>query len=47
MGNNWEVVETRLSVILARYNLAILLLFVIFIIFLVVRRRFTGKIAGL
>jgi len=47
LGNNWEIVETRLSVILARYNLAILLLFVIFIIFLVVRRRFTRKIAGL
>jgi membrane protein DedA with SNARE-associated domain len=39
LGTNWEVFEARMSAILARYNIIVLALFALFIIFFMIRKR--------
>ena len=39
LGNNWDMVRTRIAVIFARYNLALLILFLVFILFLIIRKK--------
>ncbi|MBW2608813.1 MAG: DedA family protein [Deltaproteobacteria bacterium] len=38
LGNNWEMVEAKISTILVRYNLSVLILFILFVIFLIIRK---------
>lgn len=43
LGNNWEMVEERISRIIAQYNLTIFTLFISFVLFLIIRRAFKKK----
>lgn len=40
LGDNWEMVKSKFSLILARYNLVILILFMVFILFLLIKKWF-------
>lgn len=39
LGNNWDMVQTRISLIFARYNLAIFILLLVFVLFLLIRKK--------
>jgi membrane protein DedA with SNARE-associated domain len=39
LGNNWDMVRARISFIFARYNLAILILFIALILFLIIKKK--------
>jgi len=39
LGNNWDVISARLSTIMARYHLAILILFGLFVIWIFAKKR--------
>jgi len=43
LGNNWDVISTRLSSIMARYNLAILILFCLFVIWIFAKKRIKNR----
>ncbi|MFC1535489.1 DedA family protein [Thermodesulfobacteriota bacterium] len=40
LGNNWETVEENISSIFARYNFTILILFLVFVLFLIIKKGF-------
>jgi membrane protein DedA with SNARE-associated domain len=39
LGTNWEIFETRITAVLTRYNIIVLVVFVLVIIFFVVRKK--------
>ncbi|MBW1801705.1 MAG: DedA family protein [Deltaproteobacteria bacterium] len=43
LGNNWEVISARLSHIMAQYNLAILILFCLFVIWIFAKKRLKNR----
>ena len=43
LGNNWDVISARLSSIMARYNLAILILFCLFVIWIFGKKRIKNR----
>jgi membrane protein DedA with SNARE-associated domain len=43
LGNNWEIVKLKLSSILMKYNLSIILLFSVLLIFYILKRYFQDK----
>jgi membrane protein DedA with SNARE-associated domain len=43
LGNNWEMVEAKISIIIVRYNFAILFLFILLVIFLIIRKLRKNK----
>lgn len=38
LGNNWDLVESKISSIMMRYNLSILFLFILLLFFIIIRR---------
>jgi membrane protein DedA with SNARE-associated domain len=40
LGTNWEVFEARITAILTRYNIVVLALFALVIIFFVIRKKY-------
>ena len=43
LGNNWGMVESKISAIFMRYNLAIFLLFIALILALIIKKKFVRK----
>jgi membrane protein DedA with SNARE-associated domain len=43
LGSNWEAFKTSMSAIMMRYNIAILILFCLFVLFIIIRRQFKRK----
>ena len=43
LGSNWEAFKTSMSAIMMRYNIAILVLFCLFVLFIIIRRQFKRK----
>lgn len=43
LGNNWETVQANLSTLVAKYNVTIISLFVLFVLLIVISRRFIDK----
>ena len=40
LGNNWEMVEDRISRIIAQYNITIFILFISFVLFMIIKRTY-------
>jgi membrane protein DedA with SNARE-associated domain len=43
LGSNWDAFKTRMSAIMMRYNIAILVLFCMFVLFIIIRRQYKRK----
>ena len=43
LGSHWEGVQTRMSALMMRYNVAILVLFALFILLIIIKKRFIKK----
>ena len=43
LGNNWQIVEKRISALFVRYNLVIFILLFILLIYMLVRKKLVGS----
>jgi membrane protein DedA with SNARE-associated domain len=43
LGSNWEAFKAKMSAIMMRYNITILVLFCLFVVFLIIRRQYKSK----
>jgi membrane protein DedA with SNARE-associated domain len=43
LGSNWEAFKTKMSAIMMRYNITILVFFCLFVLFLIIRRQYKRK----